>query len=88
MEARSKETSAVHRGGAPVETKLLRIAEKARKEPAFKFTSLFHSGRGGAGLLFSSVGFMYHPLRPLVPSLFLPTASVFRPGLHTGRHRK
>ena len=42
MEARSKETSAVHRGGEPVATKLLRIAEKARKEPGFKFTSLFH----------------------------------------------
>ena len=25
-----------------VETKLKRIAEKSRKEPSFKFTSLFH----------------------------------------------
>lgn len=42
MGARSEETSAVHRSGEPVETKLHRIAEKARKEPRFKFTSLFH----------------------------------------------
>lgn len=42
MVARSEETSAVHRSGEPVETKLHRIAEKARKEPGFKFTSLYH----------------------------------------------
>ncbi len=42
MGARSEETPAVHRSGEPVETKLHRIAEKARKEPRFKFTSLFH----------------------------------------------
>jgi RNA-directed DNA polymerase len=42
MGARSEETSAVHSSGEPVETKLHRIAEKARKEPGFKFTSLYH----------------------------------------------
>ena len=42
MLARCEETSAVHGSGEPVETKLQRIAEKARKEPGFKFTSLFH----------------------------------------------
>jgi len=42
MVARCEETSAVHRNGEPVETKLHRIAEKARKEPSFKFTSLYH----------------------------------------------
>ena len=42
MVARSEETPAVHRSGEPVATKLLRIAEKARKEPGFKFTSLYH----------------------------------------------
>ena len=42
MVARGEETSSVHRGGAPVEKKLYRIAEKARKEPMFKFTSLYH----------------------------------------------
>jgi group II intron reverse transcriptase/maturase len=42
MVERSKETPAVHRGGEPVETKLRRIAKKARKEPGFKFTSLYH----------------------------------------------
>ena len=42
MGARSEETSAVHRSGEPVATKLHRIAEKARKEPGFKFTSLYH----------------------------------------------
>jgi len=31
MGARSEETSAVHRSGEPVETKLRRIAEKALK---------------------------------------------------------
>ena len=42
MSARSEETLAVHGSGEPVETKLHRIAEKARKERGFKFTSLFH----------------------------------------------
>jgi len=42
MGARGEETSAVHRSGEPVTTKLRRIAEKARREPGFKFTSLFH----------------------------------------------
>ena len=42
MGARSEETSAVLRSGEPVVTKLHRIAEKARKEPGFKFTSLYH----------------------------------------------
>jgi RNA-directed DNA polymerase len=42
MSARCEETSAVHGSGEPVETKLQRIAEKARKEPDFKFTSLYH----------------------------------------------
>jgi len=42
MIARSEETPSVHRNGEPVETKLLRIAGKARTEPRFKFTSLYH----------------------------------------------
>ena len=42
MSARCEETLAVHGSGEPVETKLQRIAEKARKEPDFKFTSLYH----------------------------------------------
>ena len=42
MGARGEETSAVHSSGEPVATKLRRIAEKARKEPGFKFTSLYH----------------------------------------------
>ena len=42
MVARCEETSAVHRSGAPVATKLHRIVEKARKDPGFKFTSLYH----------------------------------------------
>ena len=37
-----EETSTVHRNGESVETKLRRIAEKARREPNFKFTSLYH----------------------------------------------
>jgi hypothetical protein len=40
--ARHEETLSVHRSGKPVTTKLYRIAEKARKEPGFKFTSLYH----------------------------------------------
>jgi hypothetical protein len=42
MVARCEETSAAHRSGEPVTTKLHRIAEKARKEPSFTFTSLYH----------------------------------------------
>jgi retron-type reverse transcriptase len=42
MVAWCEETSSVHGSGEPVETKLHRIAEKARKEPGFKFTSLYH----------------------------------------------
>lgn len=42
MRARSEETPAGHRDGESVTTKRLRIAEKARKEPSFKFTSLYH----------------------------------------------
>ena len=42
MIARSDETPSVHGNGETVATKLLRIAEKARKEPRFKFTSLYH----------------------------------------------
>ena len=37
-----EETSAALGSGEPVATKLHRIAEKARKEPSFKFTSLYH----------------------------------------------
>lgn len=42
MVARSEETPVVHRSEESVATKLRRIAEKARKEPGFKFTSLYH----------------------------------------------
>jgi len=42
MSAWCEETPAVHGSGETVETKLHRIAEKARKEPQFKFTSLYH----------------------------------------------
>src|SRR3989338_1973711 len=42
MVARGEETLAVPGSGEPVETKLHRIAEKARKEPDFKFSSLYH----------------------------------------------
>jgi group II intron reverse transcriptase/maturase len=42
MGAWCEETLAVHRSGEPVATKLHRIAEKARNEPGFKFTSLYH----------------------------------------------
>jgi RNA-directed DNA polymerase len=42
MVARGEETPTVLRSGESVETKLHRIAEKARKEPGFKFTSLYH----------------------------------------------
>jgi retron-type reverse transcriptase len=42
MIERSGETPTVPRRGEPVATKLLRIAKKARREPKFQFTSLFH----------------------------------------------
>jgi group II intron reverse transcriptase/maturase len=42
MGARREATPTVHGSGESVETKLRRIAEKARKEPEFKFTSLYH----------------------------------------------
>jgi len=42
MVARYNDTPPVHRNEEPVSTKLYRIAEKARKEPSFKFTSLYH----------------------------------------------
>lgn len=42
MVACCKETLTVHSSGEPVATKLHRIAEKARKAPGFKFTSLYH----------------------------------------------
>jgi RNA-directed DNA polymerase len=42
MAARSEETPTVPRNEESVITKLHRIAEKARKEPSFKFTSLYH----------------------------------------------
>jgi len=42
MDARCEETPSAPSRGEPVETKLHRIARKARNEPRFKFTSLFH----------------------------------------------
>jgi len=42
MVARSEETPPALRSGNPVATKLRRIAEKARTESSFKFTSLYH----------------------------------------------
>src|SRR5712692_1665983 len=42
MIEQSRETPAEHRSGEPVETKLLRIAAKARKEPKLKFVNLYH----------------------------------------------
>jgi hypothetical protein len=42
MVAWCEETSAALRGGEPMATKLRRIAEKARVEPSFNFTSLYH----------------------------------------------
>lgn len=42
MVARREETLNVPRSEESVVTKLRRIAEKARKEPSFKFTSLYH----------------------------------------------
>ena len=37
-----EETSAAHRSGVPVATKLHFIAEKARQEPSFRFTNLYY----------------------------------------------
>lgn len=42
MVAWCEETPTAHSSGEPVATKLHRIVEKARKEPSFKFTSLYH----------------------------------------------
>ena len=42
MVALCEETSSVLGSGESVKTKLRSIAEKARKEPGFKFTSLYH----------------------------------------------
>ena len=42
MVALCEETSSVRGSGESVETKLRSIAEKARREPGFKFTSLYH----------------------------------------------
>ena len=42
MVARREETPTVPRSEESVETKLRRIAEKARREPSFKFSSLYH----------------------------------------------
>jgi RNA-directed DNA polymerase len=42
MEQRNGETSSVHGNGETVATKLLRIADKARRERKLRFTSLFH----------------------------------------------
>jgi RNA-directed DNA polymerase len=46
MVAQGEETSAVHGSVEPVTTKLQRLAEKARKGPGFKFTSLYHLMNG------------------------------------------
>ena len=42
MVARRKETPTAPSSGESVVTKLRRIAEKARKESTFRFTSLYH----------------------------------------------
>ncbi len=42
MDERSEETPTAPSSGEEVATKLLRIAEKAKREPKFQFTSLFH----------------------------------------------
>ncbi len=42
MIERSRETPAEHRSGEPVETKLHRIAARAREEPKLKFVNLYH----------------------------------------------
>lgn len=42
MVARREETPTALSSGEAVTTKLCRIAEKARKEPSFRFTSLYH----------------------------------------------
>jgi RNA-directed DNA polymerase len=46
MVEQSRETPAEHRSGEPVETKLLRIAAKARKEPKLKFVNLYYLMKG------------------------------------------
>jgi len=42
MVEQSRETPAAHRSGEPVETKLLRIAAKARQERKLKFINLYY----------------------------------------------
>ena len=42
MKAWCEATQSVRRSGVPVTTKFHHIARKARNEPGFKFTSLFH----------------------------------------------
>ena len=42
MVERSRDTSTAPSSGEPMETKLLRIANKARRDPRFRFTSLYH----------------------------------------------
>jgi RNA-directed DNA polymerase len=42
LSTRSKETPPTLSGGESVTTKLLRIAERARRDPQAQFTSLFH----------------------------------------------
>ena len=42
MVARHEETATARRSVESVETKLCRIAEKAREEPGVKFTNLYH----------------------------------------------
>jgi RNA-directed DNA polymerase len=42
MVERCEETSAAPSRGEPMATKLHRIVRKARNEPEFKFTSLYH----------------------------------------------
>jgi RNA-directed DNA polymerase len=42
LDARHEDTRAERSSGIPVATKLCRIAEKARKEPACRFVNLFH----------------------------------------------
>lgn len=42
MIERNGDTAAMHRNGETVATKLLRIADKARREKSLRFTSLFH----------------------------------------------
>ena len=42
MEARGTDTSPAPSGGEAVETKLQRLADKARSDPKLKFTSVYH----------------------------------------------